>query len=69
MKKVENKIKGVVVDCLPNTQFKVELENGKIVLAYMAGRMKLNRIKVILGDKVELVVPDKGEIYRLVFRL
>lgn len=68
MSKDDVKIKGVVVDCLPNCFFMVELENQKTVRAYLAGKMKLNRIKVLLGDKVEVVVPDQGEIYRLVRR-
>lgn len=68
MSKNENKVSGVVIDCLPNVTFKVELEDGKIVRAYMAGKMKINRIKVILGDKVEVEVPEYGDIYRLVRR-
>ena len=68
MKTNEEKLKGLVVDCLPNLFYKVELEDGKIIRAYMAGKMKLNRIRVIVGDKVEVVVPEKGEIYRLVYR-
>ncbi len=69
MRKKENKAKGQVVDCLPNAHFKVELEGtGEIIRAYLGGKMKLNSIKVILGDKVEVVVPDQGEIYRLVKR-
>ena len=43
---------GVVREVLPGTQFKVELENGNSVLAYLSGRMRKNFIKVTLGDEV-----------------
>lgn len=68
MKKQENKTKGLVVDCLPNAHFKVGLEDGKVIRAYMSGKMKVHMIKVILGDKVEVVIPEQGEIYRVVKR-
>jgi translation initiation factor IF-1 len=68
MIKNENKIKGKVVDCLPNAQFKVEIENGKIVRAYAAGKIRINSIKIVIGDIVEMVVPQQGEIYRIVYR-
>ena len=44
--------KGVVVEVLPNTMFKVQLENGHIVLAHASGSMRKNRIRVLAGDKV-----------------
>lgn len=67
-KKNENRISGVVVDCMPNAQFKVEIGEGKIVRAYAAGKIRMHSIKIILGDRVEVVVPDQGEIYRIVYR-
>jgi len=52
----EDKIEaeGVVVEALPNAMFKVELENGHEVLAYLAGRMKKYYIRVLLGDRVRV---------------
>jgi translation initiation factor IF-1 len=47
-------VEGVVVEALPNTMFKVELDNGHEVLAYLAGRMKKYYIKVLLGDRVRV---------------
>jgi translation initiation factor IF-1 len=64
----EKKTTGIVEECLPNVQYKIMLENGKQIRAYLSGKMKMNRIKVMIGDKVELIVPDKGEIYRVVYR-
>lgn len=45
-------LRGTVVDCLPGTQFKVELENGHEVLAYLSGKMRKYYIRVLLGDRV-----------------
>ena len=47
-------IEGVVVDKLPNAMFKVELENGHIVLAHISGKLRMNFIKILPGDKVTL---------------
>lgn len=43
---------GVVGEVLPNTMFRVKLENGHEVLAHSSGRMRKNRIRVLAGDKV-----------------
>lgn len=45
-------VEGKVVEPLPNTMFRVELENGHRVLAYLSGKMKMNRIKILSGDEV-----------------
>ena len=47
-------IEGVVVEKLPNAMFKVELENGHIVLAHISGKLRMNFIKILGGDKVTL---------------
>ena len=47
-------LEGKVVEALPNAQFRVELENGHIVLAYLSGKMRRNYIRVFLGDKVKV---------------
>ena len=47
-------IEGVVVEKLPNAMFKVELENGHIVLAHINGKLRMNFIKILPGDKVTL---------------
>jgi bacterial translation initiation factor 1 (bIF-1) len=44
--------KGTVVEVLPNAMFRVELENGHIILAHTSGRMRKNRIRVLQGDSV-----------------
>ena len=47
-------IEGKVVEKLPNAMFRVELENGHIVLAHISGKLRLNYIRILLGDKVTL---------------
>ena len=55
-KRMEDKIEmeGTVVEALPNTQFKVELENGHKVLAYLSGKMRKYYIRILLGDRVRV---------------
>ncbi len=45
---------GKIVDTLPNAMFRVELENGHTVLAYLSGKMRKYYIRVLLGDKVKV---------------
>jgi translation initiation factor IF-1 len=45
---------GVVLESLPNAMFKVELENGHNVLAHVSGKMRMNFIRILPGDKVKL---------------
>ena len=45
-------MEGVVLDSLPNTMFKVELENGHTVIAHISGKMRKNYIRILTGDKV-----------------
>ena len=47
-------VEGVVVESLPNTMFKVELKNGHQVLAHISGKLRMNYIKILPGDRVKL---------------
>ncbi len=47
-------VEGTVVEALPNTNFKVKLENGHQVLAHISGKLRMNYIKILPGDKVKL---------------
>jgi translation initiation factor IF-1 len=62
-------VQGVVEEALPNTLFKVSLENGETVLSYLAGKMRLHRIKVLVGDKVLLKIDPYGGKARITRRL
>lgn len=45
---------GVVEEVLPNTTFKVKLENGHVITAYISGKLRMNYIKILEGDKVKI---------------
>ena len=47
-------VEGTVVEALPNARFQVELENGHIVLAHVSGKMRMNFIRILPGDKVTM---------------
>lgn len=60
---------GVVDEALPNALFRVKLEGGEIVLAYLAGKMRLHRIKVLVGDKVSMQLDPYGGRARITRRI
>lgn len=62
-------VDGLVKEVLPNTLFRVEVEGGRLVLCHLSGRMRLNFIKILPGDKVklEMTMYDKGR-GRIVYR-
>ncbi len=67
--KSRNTAKGTVVEALPDTLFRVELEGSKeVVLAYLAGKMRMNRIRVLIGDKVDLDIDPYGGRARITRR-
>jgi translation initiation factor IF-1 len=47
-------VEGTVVEPLPNAMFKVELENGHVVLAHISGKMRMHYIRILPGDKVKV---------------
>ena len=49
-------VEGVVIESLPNTMFKVELKNGHQVLAHISGKLRMNYIKILPGDKVTVEI-------------
>jgi translation initiation factor IF-1 len=49
-------LEGTVVEPLPNAMFKVKLENGHEVLAHSSGRMRMNRIRILTGDRVQVEI-------------
>ena len=61
---------GIVTETLPNLLFRVELiDTNHVVLAYLSGKMRLHRIKVLVGDRVELILSPDGERGRVSRRL
>ena len=49
-------LEGKVVEVLPNAMFKVELPNGKIILAHISGKLRMNYIKILQGDNVKVEI-------------
>ena len=45
---------GVIIETLPNAMFKVELENGLVIIAHISGKMRMNYIKILPGDRVKV---------------
>ncbi len=61
---------GEVVESLPNTTFRVELdEDKKLMLAYLSGKMRKFRIKILIGDRVEIATDEQREKGRITRRL
>ncbi len=61
---------GMVIEALPDTLFKVKIEgkNDEVVLAYLAGKMRMHRIRVLIGDKVEVELDSYGGRARITKR-
>ena len=60
---------GTVTEALPNTLFRVSLGEDKEILAYLSGKMRLHRIRVLIGDRVEMVLDPYGGRGRITRRL
>lgn len=60
---------GVVLEALPNILFRVALDSGTEVLAYLAGKMRYHRIKVLVGDRVDVLLDPYGGKGRIIKRL
>lgn len=69
-KEIKNElVMGVVEEALPNTLFRVKLDDtGEVILAYLAGKMRKFRIKVLVGDKVGMVMDPYGGKARITKR-
>lgn len=63
-----NSVNGIVHEALPNTLFRVELEGGPIILAYLSGKMRLHKIRVLVGDKVSVTLDPYGGKGRIIKR-
>ncbi len=62
-------VQGIILELLPNTMFKVQLENGATILAHVSGKIRMNYIRILPGDKVVVEMsPYDLERGRIVFR-
>ena len=63
------KLQGEIIETLPNATFKVRLENGHVVLGYISGKMRMNYIRILPGDKVTVdMTPYDLSKGRITFR-
>jgi translation initiation factor IF-1 len=63
-------VTGVVIESLPNTMFQIQVEGQEEpILAYLAGKMRMHRIRILVGDKVEMVLDPYGGKARITKRL
>ena len=60
---------GVITEALPNALFRIRLQDNTEILAYLSGKMRLNRIKVLIGDSAEIILDPYGGKGRIVRRL
>jgi translation initiation factor IF-1 len=60
---------GRVIEALPSTLFRVETGSGKVLISYLGGRMRVHKIKVLVGDKVLVQVDPYGGKGRIIKRL
>ncbi|HEY4493426.1 MAG TPA: translation initiation factor IF-1 [Candidatus Paceibacterota bacterium] len=65
----EDAVNGTVIEALPDTNFKVALPDGSVVHAYLAGKMRLHRIRVLVGDTVGVELDQYGRRGRIVKRM
>jgi len=69
IKTEKSQVEGVVIESLPNTMFRVKIDNQKIVLCHLAGKMRINYIKVMPGDRVTVELTPYDETRgRIVYR-
>ncbi len=62
-------VEGIIKEALPNAMFRVELENGHIVLAHISGKIRKHFIRILPGDKVKLELsPDERSRWRITYR-
>ena len=63
-------VEGMIIETFPNTVFEVELDNGHIVTAHISGKMRMNNIRLMTGDKVKMEMsPYDLSKARIVYRI
>lgn len=69
MSDTKNTVIGVVEEAMPNTLFRVRLPDDQLIVVYLSGKMRIHRIKVLIGDKVEVLLDPYGGKGRVLRRL
>lgn len=69
MDQTKKEVNGVVLEALPNTLFRVKLEDGNVLLCYLAGKMRIHYVRVMPGDRVRVeTTPYDSAKGRIVYR-
>jgi len=61
-------VRGQLTEVLPNSLYRVKLDSGEEIIAHLAGKLRMNHIRVIAGDYVSLVLSPDGLMGRIVYR-
>ena len=61
-------VRGQITEVLPNSLYRVKLDGGEEIIAHLAGKLRMNHIRVIAGDYVSLVLSPDGLMGRIVYR-
>jgi translation initiation factor IF-1 len=61
-------VRGQITEVLPNSLYRVKLDAGEEIIAHLAGKLRMNHIRVIAGDFVSLVLSPDGQMGRIVYR-
>lgn len=69
MQSKEETVKGTVIEAMPNTLFRVLIDGDKEVISYLSGKMRMHKIRVLVGDTVEVLEDPYGGKARIVKRL
>jgi len=64
----ELQVKGLVIEALPATLFRVQI-GQEVILSYLGGKLRINKIKILVGDKVEVLLDSYGGKARIIKRL
>ncbi len=64
----EPTVRGQITEVLPNSLYRVKLENGNEIIGHLAGKLRMNHIRVIAGDNVSLILSPDGGLGRIVYR-
>ena len=64
----KNIVIGIITEALPNTLFRVNIGDNKIIITYLSGKMRMHRIKVLVGDRVEVLLDPYGGKGRIIKR-
>lgn len=69
MQSKEETVKGTVIEAMPNTLFRVLVQGEREVISYLSGKMRMHKIRVLVGDTVEILEDPYGGEARIVKRL